>query len=737
RVSFNFGPTLLSWMERRAPRVYAGVLEADRLSRRRFGGHGSAMAQVYNHMIMPLASDRDKRIQTAWGIEDFIRRFGRDPEGMWLPECAADTASLETLAGAGISFVVLAQRQARRTRRLEKRPGPWRDLQGDVDPTAACRVNLPSGRSLAVFFHDAPISADLAFTHLAVDGQALYGRLLQAFTPQGRDWPQIVNVAADGETFGHHHPGGDMALAWCLDRLDNDPSVKLTNYAQYLARHRPAFEVEIHENSSWSCVHGVERWRADCGCNSGGHPGWKQDWRAPLRQAVDWLAARTDEVFLRMGAKLLKDPDAARRDYIAVILDRSPAGVAAFLARHALAAPEPHDTVAVFKLLEMARMAQLTFTSCAWFFDEISGIEGVQIMQYGARCAQLAEELSGQSVEAGFTAMLAKAPSNVLENGARAYARHAKPAKAGLRHVAAHAAMAVLFSGQPEEYSLGCWRVRMTGLAFLGSPNHGVVSGQCRVSSELTLESQEFVFAAAHLGGHQVSCGVDRFEGQEDVRALGAGLARAFERGDHSALLGILHDRFREHVYSLARLFRDEQRAVLGRVMAPAVSGAVEAYRRVFRENVESMKFLAWLGSPLPPQFLDAGRHAVQHGLEAVFASDGVDAAALTEAAGLAGRWRFGLDRDRLGVLATGWIGRFAERFERKPRDRRALEDLLAAVELCMPLELPLKLWKAQNICFTASRKTYPAMRARADAPAWVEGFERLCAALGVRVDGG
>ena len=735
RISFNFGPTLLSWMQRHAPTVYEAVIEADKLSRKRFGGHGSAIAQVYNHMIMPLAKDRDKQTQIVWGIEDFQRRFGRDPEGMWLPECAVDTPSLEALADAGIHFVLLAQRQAKRSRRLGKVPGAWKEHRGDIDPTAAYKVNLPSGRFMTVFFHDGPISADLAFTHLARDGQAMFERLLGAFTPTGRDWPQLVHVAADGETFGHHHPGGDMALAYCLHRLEEDSGASLTNFGQYLAKHSHAFEVEIHENSSWSCVHGVERWRSDCGCNSGGHAGWTQAWRAPLRKAVDWLASRADSVFVSLGAPLFKDPCAARDAYIRVILDRSAETVAVFLAEHALSPPAPRDAIAMCKLLEMARMAQLTFTSCAWFFDEVSGIETVQIMQYAARCLQLAEELSGKSLEKRFIALLAKAPSNVLENGARAYELYAKPAKAGLRHVAAHAAMSALFSQHPAASALGCWQVRMTGLSALRSSGFAMVSGQCQVGSELTRESQDFTFAAVHTGGHHVSCGVDRFEGSEDLLLLRDGLAKTFERGDQAGALALLHSRFGKHTYSLARLFRDEQRDVLATVMAPALNGAVEAYRRIFQENQESLKFLSWLRSPLPVEIMDAGRHAAQWDLESIFFTESVDAIGIKEVTAQVKRWGFELDASRLSVLASRWIGRFAERFEGKPRDQARLEALLTAIEVCLPLSLPLTLWKAQNACFMVSRKVYPAMKGKNAGSDWVRSFERLAWALKVKVE--
>jgi alpha-amylase/alpha-mannosidase (GH57 family) len=734
RVSFNFGPTLLGWMERHAPETYEAVIAADRLSRRRFGGHGSAIAQAYNHMIMPLASARDRLTQALWGMEDFRWRFGRDPEGMWLPECAADTPTLETLASCGIRFVLLAQRQAARSRLLGRRPGPWREHCGDMDPTSACLVTLPSGRTITAFFHDAAISADMAFGHLARDGQALFERLLGAFTLSGRSWPQLVNVAADGETFGHHHKDGDMTLAWCLDRLEKEPEVRLVNFGQYLARHRPALEVEIVENSSWSCVHGVERWRADCGCNSGGRPGWTQGWRKPLRQAMEWLAVRSQALFTSLGAPLFADPMAARDEYIRVMLDRSPENASAFLNRHALAPPSPSGAVTMLKLLEMERLSQLTFTSCGWFFDEVSGIETVQVMQYASRCVQLAEELSGRSFEKRFAALLAKAPSNVLESGADAYERHARPARAGLRHVAAHAAMAALFSGRPESYELGCWRVRMAGLWSGRSSGFAILCGQCRVELTLTLESREFVFAAAHLGGHHVVCGVERFEGAGDMAALKGRLARAFERGDQAGALSALHARFGEHVFGLTRLFKDEQRAVLAKVTAPALTEAASACRRIYQDNMETLKFLSFLRSPTPREVILAASVAMQRDLEDAFGQERIDAVRLRGLIHQAKRWGLMLDMERLSVLASAFIGRFAARFAEKPRELERLENLLAAVEACQPLGAGLDLWRAQAACFKAAGLKRERKAEAQGTGAWTQALNKLARALRVRL---
>ncbi len=395
RISFNFGPTLLSWLEKKQPEVYEAIIKADALSLDRFNGHGSAMAQVYNHIIMPLANQRDRRTQVLWGIEDFARRFGRDPEGMWLAETAVDTPTLEELALNGIKYTVLAPRQAARVRRIGA-DEDWLDVSDSrVDPTAVYRCHLPSGRDISLFFYDGPISQDLAFGGMLASGEAFKQRLTAAFTENGRDWPQLVHVATDGETYGHHHAHGEMALAYCLHLIEQDPSMELTNYAAYLAACEPVMEAEIFEDSSWSCIHGVERWKTDCGCNSGGHGDWNQAWRKPLREAMDWLSDQAAEIFSKQGPDYFKDPWGARDRYIQVLLDHTEAGSMAFLDQEARTPLGPLDRIAALKLLELQRYAQYLYTSCGWFFDEVSGIETVQNMQYAARAIQLAEEICG------------------------------------------------------------------------------------------------------------------------------------------------------------------------------------------------------------------------------------------------------------------------------------------------------------------------------------------------------
>jgi alpha-amylase/alpha-mannosidase (GH57 family) len=429
RISFNFGPTLLSWLESSAPEVYRAILRADRESRYRFCGHGSAMAQAYGHMILPLARPRDQRTQVLWGIRDFEHRFGRATEGMWLPETAVDSETLEMLSGAGIKFTILSAHQALEWREMGQER--WEEA-GGLDTRRPYEINLPSGGRIGLFFYDGPASHAVAFGGLAGGAENLARVLRERFA--GGDTPQIVSVATDGETYGHHYRGGDRVLSELLSRIEQGGDVRLTNYAEYLADHPPRHEVRIRERTSWSCAHGVGRWKEECGCSTGDHTGWRQAWREPLRQALDSLRDALDAIFERRGRELFRDPWAARDDSIDLVLSGA-AGAEGFLERHAARRLEAGETSRALALLEMERCGMAMFTSCGWFFDDPSGLETRQVLRYAARAIAIAEGLSGESLEESFLGRLEAAPSNdpAAGNARRIYeedrpdARHPSP----------------------------------------------------------------------------------------------------------------------------------------------------------------------------------------------------------------------------------------------------------------------------------------------------------------------
>ncbi len=410
RMSFNFGPTLLAWLEQSHPSVHAQIVLADRASERRFGC-GNALAQVYGHCIMPLADHRDQTTQVRWGIADFRYRFGRLPDGMWLPETAVDRTSLAALADNGIRFTILAPSQALRVRRGG---GAWVEVTADtLDTTRPYRCDLGGGRDIVLFFYDGSIAHGIAFGGLLHDGAKLGQRFLQTASKASKG--SLIHVATDGESYGHHHRFGEMALAVALDLVDADDAVQLTNYASYLQRVAVTDEVEIRENTAWSCAHGVERWRSNCGCNSGGNPGWSQAWRQPLREALEWLKNGLDRLFEERGATLLRDPWAARDAYIDVLLHRHEPYMDAHYRERFLAEqqrPTAAETDVIWNLLEMQRFALLCFTSCAWFFDDCAGLETSQILTYGARAVQLATAM-GEHLEAELVDRLGALRSNL------------------------------------------------------------------------------------------------------------------------------------------------------------------------------------------------------------------------------------------------------------------------------------------------------------------------------------
>ena len=496
KISFNFGPTLLSWAAEHAPEMYTGILNADKQSQKIFSGHGSAIAQAYNHMIMPLANSRDKLTQIRWGIEDFRSRFGRLPEGLWLPETAVDIESLDLMAQCGIAYTILAPRQAKAIRPIAE-PG-WQDVSSSqIDPSRAYQFTGPSGKTLALFFYDGPISQGVAFEKLLNNGEAFAKRLTGSFS-SSRTWPQMMHIATDGETYGHHHRHGEMALAYALDCVESKKLAKITNYGEFLHAHPPTHEAQIFENTSWSCIHGVERWRGNCGCNAGRH-GWSQEWRRPLREALDWLRDWITPRFESMAEGLLKDPWAARDGYISVVLQRTPDSRDQFGKEFFARDLSMDEQVTVWKLMELQRNAMLMYTSCGWFFDELSGIETVQVIQYAGRVVQLAEQLFKEPLEDQFLERVAAAKSNLPEygDGSTIYRRYVKPSMVDLEKVGAHYSISSLFAPYGEGTDVFAYSVKRldyhTGDA--GKIAHGAGPGA------LYIESNAGIGSAHLLGG--------------------------------------------------------------------------------------------------------------------------------------------------------------------------------------------------------------------------------------------
>jgi alpha-amylase/alpha-mannosidase (GH57 family) len=701
QMSFNFGPTLLLWMEQKEPQLLQSIRDADRQSRERFGGHGSAMAQAYNHMILPLAHPRDQETQVIWGVRDFEARFGRKPEGMWLPETAVDIASLEALAAQGIRFTILAPRQAKRVRPHGSRN--WKDVSGDrIDPSRAYQVRLPSKKTIAVFFYDGPISQAVAFEGLLGDGKRFAERLLSGFSDQ-RTWPQLSHIATDGESYGHHHHFGEMALTYALNSIETGGAARLTNYGQFLEMHPPDHWAEIVERTSWSCVHGLERWKSNCGCNSGGHPEWNQEWRAPLRQALDWLRDALAPVFESQASALLRDAWAARNDYIAVILNRSEENLAAFVKNHSTHELDRAEQVRMLKLLEMQRHAMLMYTSCGWFFDELSGLETVQVLHYAGRALQLAREAAGvEDLEAQFCERLRNAKSNLREheNGEEIYKKWVAPAVVTTEKVVGHYAVSSLFETYGDKTKIYCYSVEPQEYGVETEGRVRLAIGRARVRSEITTEESTLGFGVLHLGDHNITGGVREFHDGNGFEDLRGKLNEAFARAETTEVIRVLGEQFHKSTFSLQSLFRDEQRRIIKLILADTLNSVCGSFRSMYEHEAPLIRFLNTLGVPVPPAFLSAAQIALNSQLRQALERPDIDAALVKGLLREAELSKVQLDSATLEFAMRKRLEADAVAFEQKPDDLDALKRFRALLDIASGLPFEVDLWKAQNLGF-------------------------------------
>jgi alpha-amylase/alpha-mannosidase (GH57 family) len=730
-ISFDAGPTLLAWMEKSSPGVYRAILEADRLSREKFHGHGGAMAQAYNHIIMPLAGTRDKRTQVIWGIRDFESRFGRKPEGMWLPETAVDLESLDIMAEHGILFTVLAPTQASRVRDLKG--GAWTDVsRGRIDPKRPYLCRLPSGRTISLFFYDGPISHDVAFGHLLTNGDRFAKRLIEPFSPEPRG-PELVHVATDGETYGHHHRFGDMALAYCLESIEANKLARITTYGDFLDQFPPDREVEIIENTAWSCGHGVERWRSDCGDSSGAHPGWNQKWRAPLRHAMDWLGSKAAAVFEKDMASLTRDPWGARDEYIRVVFDRSPATVESFLAGVSGRSLSPDEKIRCLKLLELERHALLMVSSDGWFFDDISNVETVQVVQYASRALQLLRDVTGEDLEPEFVNRLAAAKSNIPElgDGARIYDVFVRPAFVDFLRLGAHYAVSSLFEEYPEATKIAHYSANADVRERDVAGRRTLAVGRVNLKSAVTLEERTISYAVLHLGDLDLTAGVRDFEGESRFDRTRLAIRAAFARSDITAVIRSIDHDFGTRTYSLGDLFQDEKRKVLGEILDDTLRGLEDDYRQIFQANSAIMQAMGEMRIPLPEALAAPAAVVLSADFRRLIEREKMDLEALGKVVDGFKRWSFEPDRDALGFAVSRRIGGLMTDLAANPRDLAALRSILGVFKTLKPLGLDLDLWRSQNIYFELSRKIYPDAKAKvprgaATAQDWLSSFEAL-----------
>ncbi|MBW2616724.1 MAG: DUF3536 domain-containing protein [Deltaproteobacteria bacterium] len=700
-MSFDFGPTLLSWLEKAHPWVYGQIITADRLSRDRFQGHGNALAQVYNHIIMPLATRRDKLTQIRWGLADFKHRFGRQAEGMWLAETAVDTETLDLMAGEGIKFTVLSPTQAQSVRPLAgpARGKPWQDVTGGrINPTRPYRVKLGNRgrRFIDVFFYDGPVSRAVAYEKLLTSGKDFLARIEQAFGSHN-DGPQLVNLATDGESYGHHFKFGDLALSWFFNHIEQIGRIKLTNYGLFLDSFPPKDEVRIIENSSWSCAHGVGRWRSDCGCSVGRKPGWNQTWRGPLREGLGWLANELAGIFEKLGREIFKDPWKARDEYITAFLSPLAGKREIFLKHHAVRSLDTFEQIEAFQLLESQRMALYMFTSCGWFFDDISGLEPVQILKYAARAMELVAPWDGKDLETGLIKFLAGAVSNDPDyrDGKYVYETRVRPSRIGPSRATANHAFAGMAEGIPREKGLFSEMVRPKVERSLAGKGVQAILGEVRVMEKGTGREHTRIYLALRGKSGKLSCLV----GERANKILPALTMDNLDKAEETFSLHLTGVK----KYGLKDLIPDTRKSLMEGI---AVNVACNARDYVLKYNDFVEDFLS-LPVNAKESVLEIPKNILSilltDGLERLFASDQdkrtIDLTGLYDLAAHAKSLKMTLNEQRIRHMAQDYLSRRMNRLAHDP-DRASMENVISFLNLCDELNLEPDLWKCQNMFY-------------------------------------
>lgn len=618
-MSFNFGPTLLSWMEEFAPTAYERIIKADIKSVEDHNGHGNAIAQVYNHMIMPLANELDKQTQVKWGIKDFEYRFGRKPEGMWLAETAVDDDTLRVLEENGIKFTILSPFQAKCVKKIDE--NNWQDVSwGNIDPARSYRYYIKSAprKFIDLFFYDGAISKSVAFDELLTDGNKFLKRLQDGIS-YDRNYPQLVNIATDGESYGHHTKFGDMALAFVMAMKVKDSGFTVTNYAEYLDKYRSDWQVQIKDVSSWSCSHGVGRWCEDCGCSTGGHAGWNQKWRRPLRDAMDYLRDSVTPLFKEYGQKYFKDFLSARYNYIDVILDRSITNVRQFQQEYFLPDLSEEDKVNAMKLLEMQRQAMLMYTSCGWFFCEISGIETVQIMKYAARVIQLAQDFTDNDFETKYLEILSAAQSNYKEigNGKDIYERFVKPSVITEKQIVSLWAVSSLYEDVEDEEDVYCYTITKKSYKKVQKGDSHFVVGHVEVQSKVTLERHNLMFALLQYTGGDFHCAIKEYD--EKYPKMQKELIRTYMVNPLTEIIRALDGYFGKEYFTLKDIFIEERRKILQILMRERLDEFAKTYEDIYNEGKSSVLHLQALGLDIPNEFKIAAQYTLTRQFNELF----------------------------------------------------------------------------------------------------------------------
>lgn len=705
-MSFNFGPTLLSWMEEYAPLAYERIIKADIESVQEHDGHGNAIAQVYNHMIMPLANERDKQTQVLWGIKDFESRFGRAPEGMWLAETAVDDDSLRILVENGIKYTILSPYQALKFKKIDNKD--WTDVSwGNIDPARAYRYYIKSvpGKYIDLFFYDGAISKSVAFDEILKDGNKFVRRLKEGIS-ENRNYPQLINIATDGESYGHHTKFGDMALSYVLRVRAKEEGFTIVNYAQYLEKFPPEVEVDIKQASSWSCFHGVGRWKEDCGCSTGGHPGWNQKWRKPLRDALDYLRDELATVFEKEGKHYFKKPWDARNKYIEVILDRNELTIKKFQKENLVKDLSEEQKVRAMELLEIQRQAMLMYTSCGWFFSEISGIETTQIMKYAARAMQLAQNFTKKDIEKKFLELLSEAKSNFPEygTGKDIFEKFVKPSIVTLKQIASLWAVTSLYQDFEDEEDVYCYKVKKHAYKKVQKGTSKLIMGHIEIQSKVTLQKSNMMFALVQYSGGDFHCTIKEFSNENEYSNIQKDLFRIFILSPLTEIIRALDEYFGREYFTLKDIFIEERRKILQIMLKGKMQKFAQTYQEIYTEGKSSIYHMQSLGLSIPDEFKISAGYTLSKQFNdlIVYSSGFLDSNIIQQAVDINFETKkigIEIDKKPTNIIFSQKISQNISRLAQSLEIQQA-EAILELFDNVEKLELTVDIAEAQNIYF-------------------------------------
>lgn len=615
KINFNFGPTLFSWLEKKDPITYKRILESDKKSVIENSGHGNAIAQIYNHIIMPLANRRDKITQVKWGLKDFRYRFGRNPESIWLSETACNEETIEVLIEEGIKYIILAPLQAESIKSFNS--NDWIDVSdGQIDITTPYRCYLKNKKEkfIDIFFYNGQLARAISFEDPLLDAKHIMSRV-EHYIDSSKSHSQIISIATDGENYGHHKIYGDRALAYLTFVEAKEKGIKTINYGKYLSRHSPNYEVKLKEGkngegTSWSCVHGVDRWQDNCGCKTSGDPGWNQEWRKPLRIAFNYLRDELSTIFEKYGEKYFTNVWDVRNNYIDVILNRSEKNSLHFIEKHSKVKLEKSDIIICLKLLEMQRHAMLMYTSCAWFFSELSGIETVQVIQYAARAIELAKDIGihfkddFSQIEEKFLSLLSEAKSNIPEykDGKNIYYRFVQPSFASIEKIAASQAIKLALMQTEKKFGLDNFKIEVVSNR---KESHGVSTinfGRIKILSLITLEEKDFVFVVLQFGNYDFRCSLKDYSKSDSTLEFEKDLFNSLYNIHQIELERKIDDFFGKEFYSLKSLFLEDRTKILSNLTRETINKVGQMYESAYEENKNINEFFNLVNIPMPEE---------------------------------------------------------------------------------------------------------------------------------------